>query len=82
MVNVSTVIAFLLKYDDGIEIIPSGILDNAALILCIITFVKIDVFNFYRLYSSISKFAGIHEMISVIGATFVGNGIVLVILEF
>jgi FlaA1/EpsC-like NDP-sugar epimerase len=82
LVNISIGLACLVKYDGIIRYIPHEVLDNASLIIAISTFVKITLFYFFRLYSSIWEFASIHEMISIIGAAFVGNAIVLVFFEF
>jgi FlaA1/EpsC-like NDP-sugar epimerase len=56
-------------------------MDNAAMIICIITFVKIVMFYLFRLYSSIWKFASIHEMVSIIGAAFTSNAAMMGLFE-
>lgn len=78
LINISIGLAFLVKYDGLIRNIPHQILDNAVLMIIIITFVKLALFYLFKLYSSIWKFASIHEMISIIGAAFVGNALTLV----
>ena len=81
LINFSIALAFLLKYDFQLGSIPSEILDNGVLILFIITFVKIVIFYLFRLYSSIWKFASIHEMASVTGAAFISNAVVMGLFE-
>ncbi|HYE09527.1 MAG TPA: nucleoside-diphosphate sugar epimerase/dehydratase [Patescibacteria group bacterium] len=81
LVNISMVLACFLKYDGLHRNIPQGILDNAVLIVIISTLVKVTLFYCFKLYSSIWAFASIHEMISIIGAAFVGNAIVMVFLK-
>ncbi|MDF2592201.1 MAG: putative nucleoside-diphosphate sugar epimerase [Clostridia bacterium] len=78
LVNISMVLACFLKYDGLHRNIPQGILVNAVLIVIISTLVKVTLFYCFKLYSSIWAFASIHEMISIIGAAFVGNAIVMV----
>lgn len=81
LVSVSIGLSCLVKYDGLQGNIPHEILYNAVQILIIIIFVKVALFYFFRLYSSIWEFASIHEMISIIGAIFVGNAIVLGLFE-
>lgn len=80
-VNISIILAFLLKYDFQFEGISSEFYNNSELILSIITLVKIVIFYFSRLYNSIWKFASIHEMVCVIGAAFISNAIVMGLME-
>ena len=49
LINISIVFAFLLKFGVKPGSIPSEILDNAVLIVFIITFVKITLFYLFRL---------------------------------
>jgi FlaA1/EpsC-like NDP-sugar epimerase len=81
LVSVSIGLACLVKYDGLLRNIPDEILHNAVLIIIISIFVKVTLFYFFRLYSSIWEFASIHEMISIMGAVFVGNAIVLGLFE-
>lgn len=80
-VNISIILAFLLKYDFQFEGISSEFYNNSELILSIITLVKIVIFYFSRLYNNIWKFASIHEMVCVIGAAFISNAIVMGLME-
>ena len=82
LINISIVLAFLLKYDFQPGSIPSEILDNGVLIITLITFVKIVIYYIFRLYSSIWKFASIHEMALIIGAAFASNAVIVVLFEF
>jgi FlaA1/EpsC-like NDP-sugar epimerase len=77
LVNISIGLACLVKYDGLPGNIPHEILDKGVLIVSFITFVKVALFCFFRLYSSIWEFASIHEMVSIIGAAFTGNAVVL-----
>ncbi len=82
LVNLSIAIALILKYDVQPENIPHEIFEKGVQIIFTITFVKVVVFYFFRLYSSVWEFASIHEMFLVIGAAFTSNAIVLGLFEF
>ncbi len=82
LVNLSIAIALILKYDVQPGNIPHEIYEHGAQIVFTITFVKVVVFYFFRLYSSVWEFASIHEMALVIGAAFASNAIVLGLFEF
>lgn len=82
LVNISIGLACLVKYDCLPGSIPFKIVDNAAKMIIIATLVKVVLFYCFRLYSSIWKFASIHEMISIIGATSVSNVILFLLFTF
>lgn len=76
-VNLSLAFAYLLRFDFGFKNIPAEFLDNMLRLAILATAIKILCFFAFKLYSSLWRYASIYEMISIVGAAFVSNAIVL-----
>lgn len=81
LINISLGAAFLLRYDLKPYDIPGEILQDCTRLALIATLMKVIVFYFFKLYNSIWEYASIHEMVLVIGSSFVSNGILLVLFK-
>ncbi len=77
LVNVSVILAYCLKFEGQFEQIPRNFLSSLVYLAILATVVKIICFASFRLYSSLWKYAGVYELMSVVKATFVANGIVI-----
>jgi len=73
LINISLISAYLLRFDGVIGRIPPDFLRNAVYLAVAATIVKIACFIFFRLYSSLWKYAGAYELASIVMAAFIGN---------
>lgn len=75
LVNISLAIAYLLRFDFDYSKVPPELskINTIIRVAIIATIVKIVIFLVFRLYSSLWRYASIFEMISIVGAVFVGN---------
>ncbi len=73
LVNISLFLSYWLRFDGNLDGIPFYFFDNILNIAVASTFVKIICTVFFRLYSSLWKYAGVYEMLSIVGAAFTGN---------
>lgn len=73
LINLSILISFALRFDgDFIKVFPSYI-DSVLQAAVVATIIKVGCFIFFKLYSSLWKYASIYEMISLLVAAFAGN---------
>lgn len=77
LINISIVFAYLLRFDGDYKSIPPEVLSNIYYIFIVATVVKVICFAMFKLYSSLWRYAGIYEMINIVGAAFVSNAVVL-----
>ncbi len=77
LINISIAFAYLLRFDGEFQNIPPEILNNILYIFIVATVVKAVCFALFKLYSSLWRYAGIYEMINIVGAAFVGNVIIM-----
>ncbi|MCR4436303.1 MAG: nucleoside-diphosphate sugar epimerase/dehydratase [Clostridiales bacterium] len=77
LINISVALAYLLRFDGDFKNIPPELRINFVHLAIAATAIKIVCYIFFRLYSSLWKYASIYEMISIVGAAFVSNAIVL-----
>lgn len=77
LVNISILSASFLRFDCSFDKIYPEFRANLLTVCIIATVLKIPCFMFFRLYTSLWRYASIYEMISVIGAVFVGNALML-----
>jgi FlaA1/EpsC-like NDP-sugar epimerase len=73
LINVSLVSAYLLRFDGRFGNIDAKYLNNMIYLAIAATIVKIACFIFFRLYSSLWKYAGAYELVSIVAAAMVGN---------
>lgn len=77
LVNISLLAAYFLRFDGSWGSIPEYFTDNIFHLALIATVVKLICFLAFRLYDSLWKYAGMHELISISIAASIGNIIVL-----
>lgn len=73
LIIISVLAAYLLRFDFSFTKIDPHFQANLVKICLMAIVIKIPCFMFFRLYTSLWRYASIYEMISVIGAVFVGN---------
>lgn len=73
LINLSLLAAYFLRYDGNWGSIPTYFTENILHIALIATGIKIICFLIFRLYNSLWKYAGVHELISVTLSVFLGN---------
>lgn len=74
LVNISILLAYLLRFDGELGNAPQGHLDDLPAVMLAATVTKLCLFFGLRLYSSLWRYAGIYELVSVAAATLAGNG--------
>jgi FlaA1/EpsC-like NDP-sugar epimerase len=62
-----------MRFDGDLSSMPYEIKKNIVYVFIAATVVKIVSFALFKLYNSLWRYASIHEMINIVGATFVGN---------
>lgn len=77
LINLSVALAYLLRFDGDFRNIPPEFKINFLKLALIVTIVKLVCFIFFKLYSSLWKYASIYEMVSIVSAAFVSNAIIL-----
>jgi FlaA1/EpsC-like NDP-sugar epimerase len=82
LINISLAAAYLLRFEFGSESIPEHYLENIIIIALTATLIKFLCFLFFHLYSSLWKYAGAYEMVSIVAAAFVSNVIMMVFVLF
>ena len=75
LINVSLVFAYLLRFDSNIEVIKQEFGRDFLFIAVIAVVIKLVCFISFRLYSSLWKYAGTHELLSIIKAALLSNAI-------
>lgn len=73
LINISILFAYLMRFDGDLSSMPYEIKKNIVYVFIAATVVKIVSFALFKLYNSLWRYASIHEMINIVGATFVGN---------
>jgi len=73
IINISIILAYLLRFDGDLSSMPLEVKTNIVYIFITATIIKIISFGFFKLYSSLWRYAGIHEMINIVAGAFVGN---------
>ncbi len=73
-INIAVALAFLLRFDGRTDMAYIG---DLPYIFIITTFIKIICFAFFKLYSSLWRYAGIYEVTAIVGASFISNFILL-----
>lgn len=73
LINLSILIACLIRYDGQISAIPHELMDSIPGLLALATVVKTACFFHFKFYSSLWRYAGVYEMLSVTAATITGN---------
>lgn len=82
LINLSLVFAYLLKFDGNIAAIPEEFRRSFIYLAIVTIVVKVICFIFFRLYSSLWKYAGTYELFSIGIASFVSNLIMEIIVLF
>ena len=77
LVALSVLLAYYLRFDGDFTSVPPGFEEPILHITIIACIVKILSFILLKLYSSLWQYAGIYELSSVVGASFVSNTIIL-----
>jgi FlaA1/EpsC-like NDP-sugar epimerase len=79
LVNLSCFLSLYLRFEGNIDgVYLNSYVDHAI----VITAIKIVVFYFFKLYKSLWKFASVDEMMEVVVASIVSNGIVAIYMFF
>lgn len=71
--NISVLAGFSLRFDFKYENIPEHIFSSLVIILVMNTILKLIWFSIFKLYSSLWRYAGIHEIYNIIAALVVSN---------
>ncbi len=84
IVNLSVLLAYYLKFEGQIGDITPEFLDKIVFLLTMSTIIKIICFAAFKLYSSLWKYAGAYELVTVFAAAFIANSIMFayVIVDF
>lgn len=78
LINFNILGAYFLRFDGDFNSIPKEHWDGVIVKVAIAaTIIKIICFIAFRLYSSLWKYAGTHELVNIAFAVFIGNAIVL-----
>jgi len=77
LVNISLVIAYLLRFDLNYANIPERFIEPLVKLAVISTVVKLITYAVMKLYNSLWKYAGIYEVVMVIAASFISNSIMI-----
>jgi FlaA1/EpsC-like NDP-sugar epimerase len=70
LINISILVAYILRFETDI---PPEFSKNIIHVLLVATIIKVIGFSLFKLYSSLWKYAGIHEMSYIVGAVFLCN---------
>ncbi|MCX7749869.1 MAG: polysaccharide biosynthesis protein [Clostridia bacterium] len=74
LINISLMMAYALRFDGDVQNIPPEILNkNIVYVFIIATVIKTICFLLFKLYSSLWRYAGIYEMVSLVNAVFFSN---------
>ncbi len=77
LVNISFVVAYLLRFDLNYANIPERFTEHILKLAIISTIVKLITYTVMRLYNSLWKYAGIYEVVMVVAASFISNSIMI-----
>lgn len=77
LINISLILAYLLRFDGDFINIPTEFTKNIIHLAIIATSVKIICSMFFKLYSSLWKYAGVYELVNIVMASLIGNSIML-----
>ena len=77
IINISFLIAFLLRYDGDVVYIITAYLKSIFYISIIATIIKIVCFVVFKLYESLWSYAGMYEVMSLTAALLMGNAIIV-----
>jgi len=72
LLNLSIALSYLLRFDIDSSV-PEKLIDSLPMVFFGGSVIKISMFLIFRLYKNLWKYAGIREVISIFGAAFVGN---------
>lgn len=75
LINIAFYLAFYLKFDSNIPLIYLRYIANNFIP---ITFIKLIIFSYLKLYKNFWKYASIEELIQILAAVFISNIIVLI----
>ena len=73
--SVVVILAYLLRFDFSYDKVPANFLENIGILILINAFLKIICFALFKIYSSLWRYAGIHELSNILAAAIVGNSI-------
>jgi FlaA1/EpsC-like NDP-sugar epimerase len=77
LLNISVIAAFLLRFDGRLDTgLPDFFMDMMYFMV-VNTVLKMTCLYFFKLYSSLWRYASIYEMVSIIGAAFFSNSAML-----
>ncbi|AGI38262.1 nucleoside-diphosphate sugar epimerase [Thermoclostridium stercorarium subsp. stercorarium DSM 8532] len=82
LLTISFFCAYLIRFDLDFNTIPKHFLDRMLILLGISVALKIAVFIPFKLYSSLWKYAGVYELVSIFLASSITNGILFVYIAF
>jgi FlaA1/EpsC-like NDP-sugar epimerase len=77
IINISFLIAFILKYDGDVVYIITTYLKTIIWVSIIATIIKLMCFIIFKLYNSLWSYAGIYEAMRLITALIISNAIVV-----
>lgn len=77
LVNLSILLAYVLRFDGQLKNIYPEYYKNILYFAIIASLVKLVCYWLFKLYSSLWRYAGIYEMLSIAGAALVSNAVVL-----
>ena len=77
IINISFLIAFILKYDGEVVYIITTYLKTIIWVSIIATIIKLMCFIIFKLYNSLWSYAGIYEAMRLITALIISNAIVV-----
>ncbi|MEN8906602.1 MAG: nucleoside-diphosphate sugar epimerase/dehydratase [Clostridiales bacterium] len=75
IINISIFISYLLVINGDFNDISKSVIKVIPLILLFITLSKLFVFSIFKIYKSLWRYVGIHELSSIVFAVFISNSI-------
>ena len=76
LVNISLAMAYLIRFDWDYTIIPPHMIASLPYIFIAAFISKMVVFRFFKLYSSLWRYAGIYELLNIFTAVLISNSII------
>ncbi len=77
LLNISLAIAYLLRFDWNYNLIPVEMKANLLQLFIASCLIKLIVFRFFKLYSSLWRYASIYELMNIGSAVVISNSIAL-----
>ncbi len=78
--NIGLFLAYYIRFDFNLGSIAQDFVPYMGWIALVATLVKIAIFSFFRLYHSLWRYAGIYEVIQVVIASALANGLLSLVL--